>query len=102
MRIKTTLFGKELRKIRIDRDWTLNQLSEKIGVSASYISAVERGHKKSYSLVMKLNDAKLINEDEIKTLTIASWQTDGIINIKIDKSYKNNAEIFNNLYKIIK
>ncbi|MBS0986616.1 helix-turn-helix domain-containing protein [Acetobacter thailandicus] len=40
-----TDFGKELRKIRIDRDERLMDMADKIGKSSAFISAVEIGKK---------------------------------------------------------
>lgn len=40
-----TELGKELRKIRIDRDERLMDMAEKIGKSSAFISAVEAGKK---------------------------------------------------------
>ena len=39
----TTEFGKELRKLRIDRDETLTTMAKKMGISISYLSAIETG-----------------------------------------------------------
>ncbi len=41
-----TAFGKALRKFRIDRDLTLREMAEKIGVTSSLLSSVETGRKK--------------------------------------------------------
>ena len=41
----TTEFGKVLRKIRVDRDMTLADLAEVLGVSAAFLSALETGRK---------------------------------------------------------
>lgn len=38
-----TEFGKELRKMRIDRDETLATMAKKMGISISYLSAIENG-----------------------------------------------------------
>lgn len=40
-----TEFGKELRKIRIDHDEILKDMAEHLGVTASFLSAVEVGKK---------------------------------------------------------
>lgn len=40
-----TNFGKELRKIRVENDETLKDMGDRIGVSASFLSAVENGKK---------------------------------------------------------
>lgn len=38
-----TAFGKEIRKLRIDKDESLAEMAEKLGISASYLSAIETG-----------------------------------------------------------
>lgn len=40
-----TAFGKELRKIRIDNNELLKDMSRKLGVTVSYLSAVENGKR---------------------------------------------------------
>ena len=40
-----TPFGKFLRKLRIDRGELMKDMAEKLGVTASYLSAVEMGKK---------------------------------------------------------
>ncbi|WP_317855970.1 helix-turn-helix transcriptional regulator [Chakrabartyella piscis] len=41
-----TSFGKILRKIRIDNNEILKDMAEKLGVTSSFLSAVENGKKK--------------------------------------------------------
>ena len=38
-------FGKELRKLRIDRDESLRAMADKLHVTASYLCAVENGRR---------------------------------------------------------
>ena len=40
-----TAFGKELRKLRIDKDETIHQMAKKLGMSISYLSAIEAGNR---------------------------------------------------------
>lgn len=40
-----TPFGKELRKIRIDRSLSLRDMAEALDVSSAYLSAVENGKR---------------------------------------------------------
>jgi transcriptional regulator with XRE-family HTH domain len=40
-----TPFGKEVRKVRIDRGWLLRDMAEGIGVASSFLSGVETGRK---------------------------------------------------------
>lgn len=41
----TTALGKSLRKLRVDHDERMGDMAGKLGVSASYLSAVEHGRK---------------------------------------------------------
>ena len=38
-----TELGKEIRKLRIDKDENLSSMSKKLGISVSYLSAIENG-----------------------------------------------------------
>jgi transcriptional regulator with XRE-family HTH domain len=51
--------GKKLREMRNSKKWTLNQLSQKSGLSISHISSLERGTrtKPSMTVVRKLANA---------------------------------------------
>ena len=40
-----TTFGKELRKLRIDKDETIHMMAKKLGISISYLSAIEAGSR---------------------------------------------------------
>lgn len=40
-----TEFGKYVKKLRVDRDELLGDMSEKLGVTSSFLSAVELGKK---------------------------------------------------------
>ncbi len=40
-----TPFGEKLRALRAERDLTLKQMAEGLGVSSAYLSAVEHGHR---------------------------------------------------------
>lgn len=41
-----TAFGKELRKLRIDKDETIHAMAKKLDLSISYLSAIEAGTRK--------------------------------------------------------
>ena len=38
-------YGKELRKLRIDRDENINDMAKKLGISISYLSSIEAGKR---------------------------------------------------------
>ncbi len=45
MQSNTTELGKELRKLRIDRAETLGDMADKLGITSSYLSAIEKGKR---------------------------------------------------------
>lgn len=51
-----TPFGERLRNLRSERDVTLKQMAEAVGVSAAYLSALEHGRKgrPSWYLVQRI------------------------------------------------
>lgn len=76
-----TEFGKELRKLRLDRDEYLKDMADKLKISVAYLSAVETGKRKipddfiskivmAYNLTdkdaMLLNDLKNISAAEVR------------------------------------
>lgn len=67
-----TPFGKELRKMRIDRVMPLKTMAEQLGISSAYLSSIEYGKRQ---VTDQLFDA-IINilqptEDEIRALSHA-------------------------------
>lgn len=45
MKGKTTDLGKALRKLRIDEMETLGDMADKLGITSSYLSAIEKGKR---------------------------------------------------------
>ncbi|WP_227865690.1 helix-turn-helix domain-containing protein [Clostridioides sp. ZZV14-6045] len=63
-----TEFGKFSRKLRIEKDEILRDMSEKLNVTVSYLSAVETGKRsvpKSWENIM-IEKYNLKDEDQIK------------------------------------
>jgi transcriptional regulator with XRE-family HTH domain len=56
---QTSKLGKKLREMRLQKKWTLNELSQRAGLSISHISSLERGtrNKPSMAVVRKLANA---------------------------------------------
>lgn len=68
-----TEFGKVVRKIRIDKDMSLKDMAEIMGVSSAYISAMETGRKQlSSDFVMSASDALRVNDQQRKLLVNAA------------------------------
>lgn len=72
MSIKLTSFGQYARKLRVDHGEFLRDMSESLGVTSNYLSAVERGKRNvPYAWVEKLEKAYDLNKEETDELTKA-------------------------------
>lgn len=67
-----TSFGKTLRKIRIDHAVTLGQLGKLTGVSAAFISALERGKPVPATFISKVSQELRLGPDEKNALELAA------------------------------
>ncbi|WP_242104147.1 helix-turn-helix transcriptional regulator [Lysobacter sp. M2-1] len=63
-----TTFGKTLRKIRIDHDLTLGKLADQVGVSAAFVSALERGKPVPPDFVEKVGRQMHLGATDISAL----------------------------------
>jgi len=54
------IFGKKIRRLRRDLDWTQEKLAEQAGMHATYIGQIERGQR-NVSLDMIASLAKALN-----------------------------------------
>lgn len=70
------MFGKNIRKIREEKGYGINELSRISGVNASYISALERDEKKnpSVEILTKLANSLEVNINEIMKVDSATHQ----------------------------
>lgn len=70
------MFGKNIRKIREEKGYGINELSRISGVNASYISALERDEKKnpSVEILTKLANSLEVNINEIMKADSATHQ----------------------------
>lgn len=86
-------FGKEMRKHRIDQGVRLNVLAKQLGVSSSFLSAVETGAKKpSIALVDQVGAAMSLNADQIRRLHALADQERKNVTVDLDSaSQKSRA-----------
>lgn len=65
-------FGTVLRRYRLERELTLERLSERVGVAHSFIHRLEIGTKQpSFRMVLKLADALSIGPGEFVEAVVA-------------------------------
>lgn len=78
-----TKFGKLLRKIRIDHGEILKNMADRLGVSPSFLSAVEVGRKSAptgWSDI--ITDSYHLSEEQRKELREA--EQEAVVSVKID------------------
>lgn len=67
-----TSFGRELRKMRIDRGETLKTMADKLGCTSSYLSGIECGkHSVPVSMVLRLRGLYQFTDEEVQRLEAA-------------------------------
>jgi transcriptional regulator with XRE-family HTH domain len=67
------MFGKALRKLRIDRNLLLKDMADALGYSSAFLSAVEMGRKKiPADLIQRLETLYSLNPIEIESLRKAA------------------------------
>jgi len=75
MKALVTAFGKELRKMRIDAGEVLKDMAFKLGITSSYLSAIEVGKRTvSDKLLKKIHEAYGLSEEKMSILTDAVEQ----------------------------
>ncbi len=68
-----TPFGKEVRKLRIDRGLLLKDLADAIGCSPAWLSAVETGRKAvPHTLAQKIADQLKLGASDAQRLIVAA------------------------------
>ena len=67
-----TEFGKEMRKLRIDRGEVLKNMSDKLGITSSYLSAIECGKRTVPSdLIPRLTEIYGLDDEQVAQLEAA-------------------------------
>ena len=79
-----TVFGKELRKLRIDYDETIYQMAKKLDMSISYLSAIESGSRNvPGDLVDKLIEKYNLDSERSCTMKKAEAESAKELNINL-------------------
>jgi len=80
-----TPFGKFCRKLRIDKGELLKDMADKLGVTPSYLSAVERGKRNiPKDWFEKISNIYLLNQSQRDTLFDVIQKSN--ITLKVDLS----------------
>ena len=87
-----TRFGKQLRKLRIEKDERLKDMAGKLGVTTAYLSAVENGKRTVPDAwiydIMEMYD---LSDDEARELQSAAYENKS--DLTIDLNDTENVEV---------
>lgn len=79
-----TQFGKELRKIRLDRDEHLKDMAQKLNVTVAYLSAVENGNRRVPETWLPIiADNYHLSDNEVEKLQRLAYSKETSISINI-------------------
>ena len=81
-----TAFGKELRKLRVDKDENIYDMAKKLGISISYLSSIEAGKRKiPNDMVERIIEQYRLNKEQSELLKAAEAESSE--KIEIDLSF---------------
>ena len=87
MRTKVTELGMVLRKLRIDRSETLGDMAEKLCITSSYLSAIEKGKRPAPDgLTDKISDLYELTPNVRSELANAADKTLQTVKFSLDGS----------------
>ena len=82
-----TELGKEIRKLRIDKGENLSSMSKKLGISVSYLSAIENGTREiPVGFVDKLSDIYHLSKKARNVLTQAEANSANKVSISLQST----------------
>lgn len=85
MKGELTEFGKEMRKFRVDRCETLNDMAGKVRFTAPYLSAIERGRRDMpEDIIQRIKEAYALDDEQTARLSAAGEKS--MKKIKVDLS----------------
>lgn len=89
-----TVFGRYLRKIRIDNDEILNDMAGKLQVTAAYLSAVENGKREiPEGWVEIIRDCYGLDDKQYFELTDAAYESKKSIKIKLEDETERDKDL---------
>ena len=85
-----TPLGRELRRLRLDRNWLLKDMADGIGVSPSFLSSVETGRKSPPNdFLARIRKWGKLTPEEVQRLATAADELTKEVRIKAPVHYSN-------------
>lgn len=89
-----TPLGKQIRKHRLDKEMTLSQMSEGLGLSPAYISSIETGKRNINSdLLEKIISFLVLDNDEAEKMRDCADQSQNSIKLSLGDACANSREL---------
>ncbi len=89
-----TKFGKELRKIRIDNEENLSMMSKKLGVSISYLSAIENGVREiPQDFIQKIIANYRLSRERIEILFATEAEAASKVSIPLNSTLSEQRQL---------
>lgn len=83
---EVTVFGKVLRKLRIDHSEVLGTMAKRLGISPAYLSAIENnGRDIPDGLIAKIASEYRLDESQITELEEAKARTNGAVAVQFER-----------------
>lgn len=91
-------FSETFREVRKNRGWTLEQVAQKIGVTHSYLSQVERGNKEPSDIVLRamrrlVDPTFLMDDDGLELSPLLNDRE-----VRLVRAYRKLPRSFQNHY----
>ncbi|MGN0417188.1 helix-turn-helix domain-containing protein [Anaerostipes faecalis] len=87
-----TRFGKQLRKLRIDREERLKDMADRLNVTTAYLSAVENGKRTvPDAWVYEIIDTYHLDDNEARELQRAAYENKSDLTIGLNNT--ENIEV---------
>ena len=89
-----TAFGRFVRKIRIDTGWLLKDMAESLGVTSSYLSAVETGKRRiPNDWAEKITKIFQLDSDSIYELNASIQESQQEIQLNLSAASKQQRDL---------
>lgn len=89
-----TELGKELRKLRVDKRENLATMSKTLGISVSYLSAIENGARDiPHGFIANLSESYHLSQPQIDVFNRAAANSAAKISIPLSKTLSEQRQL---------
>lgn len=93
-KLTLTKFGKEIRKLRIDKNMTLADMAKDIEMSVAHISSVELGKRNTTpKLLNKLLSVFTLDDERKERLSTLAYESNKSVKINLSNSSSQSRQL---------